>query len=459
MPQITTLTGDIQNLLIKLESKLSNLAGNDALHDRYYEGTRRLEQIGLAVPPELEFMEVSANWCRVAVDSVADRLKMKGFYLPGESQASASLRDGWDANNLDSESLLLHQETMIYGRGYVSVSTNEEDAEFPLIQVESPTEISVEVDRRHRRIVAAARFYDRAELGGLPRAATLYLPDQTLWLERNGFGGWSVVDRDDHRLGRVPIVMFLNRRRAGRWTGVSEMADIAQLVDASARSLTNLQLAVETHSVPQKWVLGMSKGDFVDKNGQPIPAWEAYFTSIMANAKGPNEARVGQFTASDLKNFHDTIKLYGNLASSVSGLPSRYFGDSTVNPSSFEAIMAEEVRLILNTEKKQTAFGDGWGWVSGLYERFRTGSWIDGSRIKTEWFNAATPTLAQAADSATKLYANGQGAISRESVFDALGFSEAEKIREWDRLEREAGLAIAQLEKDVNQFQLEPVEV
>lgn len=456
MAQISTLTGDVQALLIRLESKLTALSGNDILHDRYYEGTRRLEQIGLAVPPELEFLEVSANWCRVAVDSVADRLKMKGFYLPGENKASESLRDGWDANNLDSESLLLHQETMIYGRGYVSVSTNEEDSEFPLIQVESPTEISVEVDRRHRRIVVAARFYDRAESGGLPRAATLYLPDQTLWLERTGFGNWSVVDRDDHRLGRVPLVMFLNRRRAGRWTGVSEMSDVAQLVDASARALTDLQLAVETHSVPQKYVLGMSKDDFVAKDGTPIPAWEAYFTAIWANQN--DKAEVGQFTASDLKNFHDTIKLYGNLASSVSGLPSRYFGDSTVNPASFEAIMAEEVRLILNTEKKQTAFGDGWGWVSGLYERFRTGEWVNGSRIKTEWFNSATPTLAQAADSATKLYANGQGAISRESVFDALGWSEAQKVREWERLEQEAGLQIAQLEKDVNQFGLEPTE-
>ncbi|WP_346921309.1 phage portal protein [Glutamicibacter creatinolyticus] len=456
MPQITTLTMETQNLLIGLESKLANLSSNDVLFDRYYEGTRRLDQIGLAVPPELEFLEVSANWCRVAVDSVADRLKMKGFYLPGETEASAPLRDGWDANNLDSESLLHSQETMIYGRGYVSVSSNEEDPEFPLIQVESPTEISVEVDRRHRRITAAARFYDRADSFGIAQQATLYLPNQTLWLTRLN-GGWQVVDRDDHNLGRVPLVLFLNRRRAGKWTGVSEMSDIAQLVDASARALTDLQLAVETHSVPQKWVLGMAKEDFIGKDGKPIPAWEAYFTAIWANRN--KDAKVGQFSASDLRNFHDTVKHYGNLAASVTGLPARYFGESTVNPSSFEAIMAEEVRLILNAEKKQTAFGDGWAWVMGLYERFRTGEWINGSRIKAEWFNAATPTLAQSADAATKLYANGQGAISRESVFDALGWSEAEKIRERDRLEREARMEIERLEKYVNEPQVAPVEV
>ena len=453
---LSTLSAEHQDLMIRLENKLGGLSTQDTLADRYYEGTRRLDQIGLAVPPELEFLEVSANWCRVSVDSIADRLKMKGLYLPGETTASAALREGWDANNLDSESLLLHQETMIYGRGYVSVSTNEEDPEHPLIQVESATEISVAIDHRHRRLVAAARFYRSVDTLGPADSATLYLPDQTLWLHR-GMAGWVILDQDKHNLGRVPLVMFLNRRRAGRWEGVSEMSDVAQLADASARALTDLQLAVETHSVPQKYVLGMSKEDFVDKDGKPIPAWEAYFTAIWANQK--ETAKVGQFTASDLKNFHETIKLYGNLAASVTGLPSRYFGDSTVNPASFEAIMAEEVRLVLNAEKKQTAFGDGWGWVSGLYERFRTGDWVNGSRIKAEWFNAATPTMAQAADAATKLYANGQGAISRESVWDALGWTEAEKTREWERLEQEARNEIERLEKDVNQFSLAPSEV
>lgn len=447
MAQISTLTLEVQALLIELESKLATLSTSDVLNDRYYEGTRRLEQIGLAVPPELERFETSVNWCRTTVDSVADRLKMKSFYLPDQDESSAALREGWDANNLDSESLLHSQETMILGRGYVSVSTNEEDREYPLIQVESATEISVKVNRRHRRIDAAARFYDRPSYGGAARSATLYLPNQTLWLER-GTNGWVVVDRDDHRLGRVPLIMFLNRRRVGRWEGRSEMSDVVQLVDAAARSLTNLQLAGETHSVPQKWVLGMSKEDFVDKSGKPIPAWEAYFTAIWANSNAA--AKVGQFQASDLKNFHDTVNHYGSLAASVTGIPARYFGQSTVNPASFEGILAEEFRLVLNAEKKQTAFGDGWGWVMGLYERFRTGEWVNGSRIKTEWYDASTPTMAQMADAATKLYANGQGAISRESVWDRLGWSEAEKRREWGRLEREARMEINLLEKDVD---------
>lgn len=442
-------TDEVTALLVRLESKMGQLAPADQLNAAYYDGSRRLKQIGLAVPDDLAFLETSVNWCRTTVDSVVERMKMKSFYLPGESQASKSLDEAWDANNLGSESTLLHQSMLVYGRAYVSVSTNEEDKSQPLIQVESPTEISVEVDRRHRRITAAARFYGRGDTFGLAPYATLYLPNQTLWLERDGGSGWIVTDRDDHRLGRVPLVMFLNRRQPGVWTGESEMADVKQLVDAAARALTDLQLAVETHSVPQKYVLGMSKEDFVDKNGNPIPAWEAYFNAIWAN-KNP-DAKVGQFTASSLENFHKTVNHYGNLAASITGIPARYFGQVSAQPPNFEGGKVEEYRLVLNTEKKTVAAGDGWGWVMGLRERFRTGEWVEGSRIKTEWFDPSMPTRAQVADAAVKLYANGTGPVSREYVWDQLGMDEGEKLREKERLEREARSEIALLEKQAGE--------
>ena len=416
------------DLVAGLANDLVQLSSADTRLDRYYEGSQRLEHIGLAVPPELRKFETLVNWNRTTVDSVSDRLKMRRFFLPGEEAASEALREGWDYNNLDSESVLHHQETMILGRGYVTVGTNEEDRDHPLISVESPREIAVDIDRRHRRINAAVRLFDHDPGEVNPRFATLYLPDSTQWLERDGKGGWNVLDRDDHKLGRVPIVMFLNRRRLGSWQGVSEMKDVIPLVDAAARSLTNLQIAGETHSVPQKWVVSASKGDFVDGAGQPIPAWESYYSAIWAT--GNKDAKMGQFAASDLKNFHDTVNHYASLVASVTGLPTRYLGQNSVNPPAEGAIRADESRLILNTERKQSSFGDGWGWVMALYERFRTGDWPDGNRITTEWYDAGTPTKAQNADALSKLYAQGNGVLSREGVWDELGWSEARKDKE-----------------------------
>ena len=433
----------------ELSRRLFTSYGDDQRFDRYYEGSQRLAHIGLAVPPELRKFETVLNWCRTVVDSVSDRMRMKAFYLPGEDRASEALRESWDYNNLDSESIAHHQEMLILGRGFVSVGANEEDPEFPLIQVENPRELAVDIDHRHRRLRAAVRVMpSENDAPGTPSNAVLYLPDSTMRLKRHQ-GRWVVEDRDDHRLGRVPLVMFLNRRRVGQWTGVSEMVDAIPLVDAAARSLTNLQLAGETHSVPQKYVLGMSKGDFVDAEGKPIPAWEAYFNAIWANQN--KDAKVGQFAASDLSNFHNTVDHYASKLAGLYGLPARYVGITSVNPAAEGAIRAEEARLILNVEKKAALAGDGWGWVMGLVERFRTGEWVSGSRIKTDWFDAGTPTYAQRADALTKMYNSGQGILSREGVWEELGWSEARMERERSRFEAEARAGLVALEKVVDE--------
>lgn len=440
---------DESKLVDDLSRRLFTSYPDDQRFDRYYEGSQRLAHIGLAVPPELRKFETVLNWCRTVVDSVSDRMRMKAFYLPGEDRASEALRESWDYNNLDSESIAHHQEMLILGRGFVSVGANEEDPEFPLIQVENPRELAVDIDHRHRRLRAAVRVMpSENDAPGTPSNAVLYLPDSTMRLKRDQ-GRWVVEDRDDHGLGRVPLVMFLNRRRVGQWTGVSEMVDAIPLVDAAARSLTNLQLAGETHSVPQKYVLGMSKGDFVDANGNPIPAWEAYFNAIWANQN--KDAKVGQFAASDLSNFHNTVDHYASKLAGLYGLPARYVGITSVNPAAEGAIRAEEARLILNVEKKSALAGDGWGWVMGLVERFRTGEWVSGSRIKTDWFDAGTPTYAQRADALTKMYNSGQGILSREGVWEELGWSEARMERERSRFEAEARAGLVALEKVVDE--------
>lgn len=444
------LSQDDLDLVSRQESNLISHSTNDIKMDRYYEGSRRLEHIGLAVPPELRRFETMVNWCRTSVDSVSDRLQMRRFYLPGEDVASDELRELWDYNNLDSESVVHHQETMILGRGFVSVGSNEDDREFPLIRVESPSEIAVDVDRRRRTMNSALRLYGGDESNGNQATnATLYRPDYTVWLERVPSRGWVEVDRDEHRLGRVPLVMFLNRRRVGKWDGVSEMVDVIPLVDAAARTLTNMGLAGETHAVPGKYALGVSKGDFVDAEGKPLPAWQAYYNTIWAT--GNKDAKVGQFTASDMKNFHDTVNHYGQLVSSVTGLPLRYLGQTSVNPAAEGAIRADESRLILNAERKQAMFGDGWGWIMALAMRIKTGEWVQGSRIKTEWYDAGTPTRAQTADAMSKLYANGQGILSREGTWDELGWSEARKDREREYFRNQSRLEIQSLEKDVSE--------
>lgn len=401
----------------------------DELHDRYYEGEQRLAQLGLAVPPELQRFVTIVNWPALTVDSVAERIKLKDFVRPGSEQTDAELLDLWQANNLDSEQHTLWNDKLVYGRGFLAIGANEENPDFPLITVESPREMTVKIDPRTRRVVAALKVYQEPWADPRTRFAVLYTPDATTWLAPSAYSSesWEIIDRDDHHLGRVPVVPFVNRRRTGRWFGVSEMRRAISLTDAAARALTNLQVAGETHSVPQRWVSSVSKGDFADTEGKPLPVWQAYFSGIWATQKA--DAKFGQFPASDLRNFSETVDFYGRLLAGIYGLPPQYMGQNTQNPSSAEAIREAKEGLIMRAEMHMSQQGDALCRALAIAQRIRTGAWPDGDRIRARWFDPSTPTFASRADAVSKL-AGGVAILSREGAWDELDWSDERKAKE-----------------------------
>lgn len=430
----TTLTPDEQAAANVLHSQVVSRRREMIRLDRYFNGRQRLEHLGIAIPDELRRFETIVNIPAMAVTEPERRQSLKAFQRSGSAAADPALREAWEYNNLDSQSSLAHTDEKIYGRTFVSVSSNEDDPEHPLITVEDPVQIGAIIDNRLRRMTSALRTWTSDDSPLAAPMATMYLPDETVWMSLSGIQ-WEVVERDEHRLGRVPLVMFMNRPRAGRWLGRSEMADVIGLTDAIARLITNLQVAAETHAVPGKWAAGMAKGDFIDqKTGQVLPTWEAYFTSIMATSNA--NARFGQFQASDLANFHKSIDSMLAYCAAVLGLPTRYMGQQTVNPAAEGAIRADESRLIKNVERMNTRDGDAWSWVMGLYERIRTGDWMPGNEVRAIWQDPATPTKSQMADAIQKEYS--AGLLSREGAWDEMGWDEARKDRERSYFEAEA---------------------
>lgn len=444
---LVALELEVMRSLDRLTVTRDRLWVDDERLDAYYNGEHRLRQMGLAVPPALRAFETAVNWPRLVVDALSARLQVKSFLTPDGSKAD-SILEGWKYNNLDSESRLAHLDALVYGRSFVVVGSNAEDPAHPLVTVESPREITADVDPRTRRIVRALRVYGASERTGQALHATLYEADSTTWFERDDKGGkWHETGRDKHNLGRVPIVMLVNRRRAGDFRGVSEMADVIGLTDAAARTLTNLQVAGETHAIPARWVTGASKGDFVDAAGNPIPVWESYFTAISATSK--ESAKFGQFSASDLKNFTETVRFYEERVARVSRMPMFQIGPSTGNPPSGDGIRAAEAGHVQLAEEKCLQFGDSWAWVMGLYERFRTGAWVNGNAVETVWHDAATPTVAARADAIVKL-TGGKSILSVEGAWDEMGWSEARKDTERARLEAESADYFSILNKPVD---------
>lgn len=392
--------------------------------DEYYEGSHRLEQLGLSIPPELEAFSVVLNWPRVTVDAVERRLDVQGFRA-GDGKPDPYLWDVWQYNNMDERASFAHTDALALARSYVCIGTNERDRQYPLITVESPFEMIALRDPRTHRVTAALRSYDPKDGLGEDQRVTLYMPNYTRWLIRDGSDWADEFEPDVHNLGSVPVVPLVNRNRATRryradsvLEGVSEMADIIPVADSASRAITGAQLLQETMIAPARGVLGATKGDFIDQNGNQLSAWDTYFGAVWALAN--KDAKTFQFDAADMKNIETIINVYARQASSVGGLPVEYYGLNTENPPSADGQRAGETRLIKNAERKQTSYGHSWESVMRFVNRFRTGAWdLENTKLETIWRDAGTPTVAQVTDAVVKRYQSGL--VDWETAQERLG--------------------------------------
>lgn len=404
---------------------------------RYFLLKQRVEHLGMAIPPTMRRFLVVANWPRVVVRTVTGRQRLRSLILPGEETADPKLRAIWDANNLAAHTKMFRTDKYVYGRAFMSVGSNEQSSDLPIVRVESPREMEAMVDTRREEMTAAARFYGKDKNGTGPTNVTLYLPEQTIWIAKGADGRWHEVDRDAHGLGVVPVLMDLNNRLSGGFEGESELTDIIGLTDSVARSLTNMQFAQEAHGIPGIWATGVTQKDFVDENGDPIPQFEAYYDVI--KMLSDKDAKWGQFAAADLKNFETAMKVYGTQAAVSYGFPARYFGITSSNPPTEGQTRADETDLINYVEDKNEAEGMVLGWMGALAYRFATGEWVEGNRVRADYFDPATPSISQREDALSKRRALGM--ISREGYWDELGWSEARKAKEREYLSQEAAEA------------------
>lgn len=429
---LSRLTKDETNVVAALERKIRKEDKGLLLLEHYRDAEQRIEHIGLAVPPELRRFEASINVPGMAVREVVNRQAIRAFVRRGKGGETPddSLRDAWEYNNLSSASILCHKEARTYGRAFVAVGTNPEIGEPPVISVEGTRGMAVSVNKRVRRISEALRVYKEDDG---TRRATLYLPDATIYLVRQS-SAWLIDDRDDHNFGKVPLIMFLNDPSAGQFAGRSIMSDVNRKVDAITRTLTNMQIAAEIAAIPQNVIFGATENDFVDRDGNPIPTWEAYWTKLKAISDPAG--KIGKLEPGDLKQFTAMVDRFLVWCAIELGLPTRYAGLDTTNPASEGAVVADEFRLVKRVENINLVDGDAWAWVMSLHEEFRTGEAPQRNSIRVLWHDPSTPTYSQRVDGVIKL--RSSGLLSRQGAWDEMGWGVERKNRELEYLASES---------------------
>jgi hypothetical protein len=399
------------------------------------------------------FPALMISWPELVLESVEERLILETFLMADRDTQVDELVATWQANDLDEYSSEAHLAAMTSGQHFIMVGPG--DGAYPMVTTEYCDQVAVEIDPRTRQPIAGVRVWQDDAPGSVDTFGALYLPGRAFELE-NGeivsetkLGDWADRIAQDPTLPSIPIVPMLNKPRRG--TGRSDLVAIKPLVDGANQFATNMMAAGEHHAVPRKYAVGVSQKDFVDENGQEIPLWKVALGDVWAvpHAKSDDgmseapEVKLGQFSASDLRNFHESVKMLATLAASVYGLPPNYMGYSSDNPPSAESINFSLERLVRRTEKRQL-------WMGGAWERAQRIVWTilgndpaEIAGLESKWRNAATPTLASKMDAAVKGIQSGL--IDDEQGWIDVGYSEQEKRGMRERRARQYNpVAIAQ---------------
>lgn len=425
---LTSLSEQETALVQAMSGRLSLVAEHNHRKASAYDAKRSARHLGISIPPAFRKVETVLGWPGTAVDVLEEHINLEDIVLPGSTDEG--LADLIADNNLLLEAQQAHLDALIYGTSFIAVGTGQGDEPEVLVTVESPEHMTAIWDRRSRRVQAAASF---TSVEGREAEVTLYLTDQTVRAVRTG-DGWVVVDRDQHNLGRVPVVQLVNRRRPSDVTGRSEITRaVLAYTDAGVRTLLGMDVAREFYAAPQRYILGADESAFQDAQGNSRDAWSTYLGRILALTRDENGElpQVGQFTASSPSPYLEQLRGLAQLFSAEAGLPVSYLGIVTDNPASADAIREAKARLISRASRRQSAWSPtGWAEVARLGLLIRDGALPDNAnRIQVLWGDPASPTPSAQADQASKLVGSGIIPATADVTREMSGLTQQQRQR------------------------------
>ncbi|MDA8440480.1 MAG: phage portal protein [Propionibacterium sp.] len=414
------------------------------LRGLYYDGMQKMQDLGISIPPSLVGLRTVVGWPQIGIDALDNRCIIEGFRFPGATEVDDDLQGIWQANKMDGDSRLAHLDAFVFGRAYNIVGPGDDSTGGqPLITSESPLNMIATYDARMRRVSSALQIYldtdFTSDMYG-QEVAALYLPDKTIFMARQSTAGnpagvaWNIVERDDHGLGRVPVVRLANRQRLSRRDGLSEInAAWMNTTDSACRTMLGMEVGREFFQAPRRYALGVTEEAFQNADGSAKTAWDTYLHKVwmLERDEDGNLPTIGEFKAGDPTGHTKLMDEYAQIMAGNMGVPPHFLGIYTQgNPASADAIRSGYEELTSRALKKQVAFSDDWEETMLLALLVRDGSLPDNAfLLETDWRDPAPQTVAGTSDAITKQIASGAIPAASDVTLKRLGYSAVERAR------------------------------
>lgn len=417
-------------LIERLELQLRRVIPRNEMKYKYVYGHLQVKDLGVTTPPRLKGINSVLGWGSSAVDVLAERIQFRGFYSPNDNVDELNVQ--FRENELESEQRAVTKDSLATGVSFITAGIGDQDLGEPEIiyTPESPNFVTGDYHHKGKKFLNALKLVNKEN----HTEAVLYLPYATITLirEKGRNKSWFEVDRDEHNLGFVPVTPVRNNWDSKYVWGRSEISrPLRGHIESGMRVILGTELASAFFAVPFRVLSGSNPGDFSNEDGTLKNVWDLVAGNVAQlpyNSVQDVMPTLTQLPASNPENIMNLIESFGRLAAREIGVPPSYFGFETSNPSSADAIIESDKKLITKTKTRIPEFKRAWK------EAFRQGQLLAGKPLPEDWdqvqatfMRPETPTPAAAADRISKL--NAAGVFEKplpDFVYRELNFDETE---------------------------------
>lgn len=441
------LAGAEATLYHQMLGTIRQRSPRNRLRENLFLAKKRLDKIGFSVPDSMKDFDAVIGWPEKAVMVPARRIRPGQFSSSDAQGLVGELNDRFETpyfrqmERMGIDASLRHGVSFLFStRG--DVLNGEPEV---VLSARSALEATAQVDRRTLSVTAALEVVDR-------KTSLMYVPGETLVI--NLEGSELVVSRRVQGGQGVPCVPYIWGRTLDRPFGRSRITrPVMDMSGQAIRIMLRQEVQAEHFSSPQRVLEGARQEAFNDSQGRARNPWDITTGSVWGIPDFFDEdtgewrrANLKQISAASMQPHTDHLRSIAMMYSGETGIPVDQLGIIHDNPTSADAIRANESQLNSLVRAELPNYADdrrmlGYhvmqaaeGWSPGLERDMR--------KVRAVMHAPETSTQQSAAYWAAEFIKSNPWAADSDVVLEMWGFDESqlERLRDERRRLKGSGL-------------------
>ena len=420
-----------------LRNKLAQKRGRIDLRYRFYEMKHFAKDMEISTPPKLRGWMSSFGWCGKAVDSLADRLVLRGF-----ENDTYGMSDIYLMNNLDvlADSAVLG--ALICACSFIYIS--QDDSGFPQMRAVDGRDATGVIDPITNMLTEGYAVLESDKMTGRPKTEVYLLPYESRLYEDG-----KHVSTFRHPAPYPLLVPVIYRPDAKRPFGHSRISRACMdYQNSAARTVKRSEIAAEFYSYPQKYILGVNDSQYDAITESKFKTYVGSIIAATTNYETGEKPTFGQLLQGSLSPHVEMLRILATQFSAATGLTVTDTGVvNDANPTSSDAILAQSQTLVSMAEQLNARNGASLRNIALMALAIANNTTIEKltdtqKNIVAHFKNPAMPSVAVTADAAIKIASVRPEFAGTDIFLEMIGFGQADIRRVKAQEQRERGLQV-----------------